>query len=1395
MRSIENRFRRLGVGTTRGAATRLAREERQQRALELRERQQAFREERQQQTELEAQRRRNFQDSQRRNRETQAQSRRNFQDAQRRARETRRDLERQRRLQDTLVRDQQRAARGAIQLRSGFAGVASSIADASFAMQSFADIIGRSFRAVVDVSAEFERLRLGLIALQGSEIIADEQLARIRELADLPGITYSGGIRGVTGLVSAGASNTLAENLLREVSNAIAVSGGRADDVTESLRQFGQILSAGRFTQQDLRPILQRAPVLRRAFQQEFGTFISGEINNVIERQGITIEQALSNVLVRAEEGPRADPTTFTNSVERFRDTVDDLLRDIGGGLLPTLKDFVESLRNFINFLRSPTGRVVLGGVVGAGIGSGIGGSAGALAGGGLGGSGIFGQRITRSELQRRANVIAEDYVRRTGVLQARLRDGDITSPFDIAQIGRRVRRGYTLLDDINILQNEGYYTPSQEVADVQRIREAGGTAADVRGRQAGLGRRFGANIRTRFAASGGFGGLAAGPIGILAGAGIGFAAGAIIEGQVQNEIEEINSSVIRLADSFTRLAEVAPSIRTLRENVSALNEAFTELSDDPFNRELRQTTATRATTAITQYERTIANLREQFSAAGESLGQFNEQIERQERILGALRALPRGTSRGLGDVRDRTLGDLDIGLDPNNPAVTDEILERLNRGRVSSFIGPGDLEVLQLLNRSQTINELVTAAEERRDLALEQRQILTDQQRTLSDQLATELDVNQALVDRARLYAIPRPDLSAGVAPEFIERPDDLFDAFRQRAPGARQERREAEDQRFREFIGRERTGPGSVGRTLSATTDDFFTRVEQSANNARRAINNALDAYREGEQAFAVTDTARPGIPQEDPETFLRAIPRLTELFRDVDILARDIVTSITRSTITDENSFFNPSTVTEIRTRYTSLHETINNLRESFGEFIDEDSNEINTEIFNAQRYQELLQYTELLRETRSEISELTDSFTELGAARERDERRLQELEEQYREFGNLVSSLSSEDLALTETLGDTTVEEVLRGIRDEISEVTARLAALGSTSEEDQTRLRFLQGQFDQLSNSISLTNDELEAFRMTRMRTAEEAIRLEDSDFNQLLFGPTGQAPTRQQALEAFQTLPGPRDVEQEQRRLQQQLQQRVGNIGRSFYQQFGGDFILDAIGIGGRGQDRVNDAIEDLQTRLETAQEDVRQNQTLSYQQQLDELQTLNEQYERQKRELEERSERERQRAWRDWVKQQIIDIPLLIAEQTKLQLSARATNFILNSLGIGGSSDIGSIGAGAGSTAGLDLGRAGSALGSIVGPAAVIAAGFTIAEFFNTGLPGDFLGGIVNTASGESRLVNETSQRMNNVNSEFNNLSGPTYIGKVEIGGKEVQEIEFVRADLQSTGRLPNLP
>ena len=318
------------------------------------------------------------------------------------------------------------------------------------------------------------------------------------------------------------------------------------------------------------RQILQRAPILRRAFQQEFGTFISGEINNVIERQGITIEQALSNVIARSAEGPRADPRTFTNAVERFRDTVDDLLRDIGGGLLPTLKEFIEGLRNFINFLRSPAGRIVLGGVVGAAAGAGIARSTAILGGAGftsIGLSGISGSDLT--ELQR--GITARAVHRRRGLAASEGRQSSLT-----AASQARFDQFYTQdVIDAEIRADERLQR------NLQIVRE-GTITEDGRTRRAGPFSRVRASLATRAATSGGIAGALGGPLGILLGAGLGFGAGAITEARVQSQIEEINASVIELADSFTRLAEVAPGIRTLRENVSELNDCLLYTSPSP---------------------------------------------------------------------------------------------------------------------------------------------------------------------------------------------------------------------------------------------------------------------------------------------------------------------------------------------------------------------------------------------------------------------------------------------------------------------------------------------------------------------------------------------------------------------------------------------------------------------------------------------------------------------------------------------------------------------------------------------------------------------------------------------------------------------------------------------
>ena len=226
---------------------------------------------------------------------------------------------------------------------------------------------------VRDVSAEFERLRLGMAAFEGDPYIADRQLRRIRELAELPGVGFTSGIRSIAGLRGAGVSFELAERMIREISNVATLSGATQEDVGEALRQFRQVFSVGQFTQQDLRPILQRIPLLQRAFREEFGAIQSGEVNEAIKAQGLTITEAFDRVITNLEGGPRAPAHTLSNSMERLRDAFDDTARMIGRDLVPLLKKIYEFLINANKFIQSPVGGALTATTVGAITGGGLG--------------------------------------------------------------------------------------------------------------------------------------------------------------------------------------------------------------------------------------------------------------------------------------------------------------------------------------------------------------------------------------------------------------------------------------------------------------------------------------------------------------------------------------------------------------------------------------------------------------------------------------------------------------------------------------------------------------------------------------------------------------------------------------------------------------------------------------------------------------------------------------------------------------------------------------------------------------------------------------------------------------------------------------------------------------
>ena len=203
-------------------------------------------------------------------------------------------------------------------------------------------------RRTLEVTKNFEQIRLGFGTFEGSQRIADIQIARIRELARLPSVSFEGGIRSVLQLRSAGFNFETSERLLTEISNQVALSGKSTDDLNRALYQLIQTGGLQQFRTEELRQLFEIVPQLRQVFQDLFGTATGEGIQDAMKALDITFDEAMDRLLTRLEETPRAPTDTLTNKLENLADTWDDLLRRIGTLLLPVIKLVVDALSELI---------------------------------------------------------------------------------------------------------------------------------------------------------------------------------------------------------------------------------------------------------------------------------------------------------------------------------------------------------------------------------------------------------------------------------------------------------------------------------------------------------------------------------------------------------------------------------------------------------------------------------------------------------------------------------------------------------------------------------------------------------------------------------------------------------------------------------------------------------------------------------------------------------------------------------------------------------------------------------------------------------------------------------------------------------------------------------------
>ena len=211
-------------------------------------------------------------------------------------------------------------------------------ADASAAGQALAIGFSAPILAAggfaVKAAADMEVLSKGLTATMKSASGAAEEMAKLKEIAKLPGIGLEEAVRGSIRLQTLGSSADQSRRIMLELGNALAVVGGGKEDFGEAIRQLSQMAAVGKVTKENLDPIVERIPQIAAIIKEKFGPQALGDPAKTFAAIGMSAQQFIDVIVNELARGERAG-NSYQNSWENIQMAAQDAAAEFGKTLLP----------------------------------------------------------------------------------------------------------------------------------------------------------------------------------------------------------------------------------------------------------------------------------------------------------------------------------------------------------------------------------------------------------------------------------------------------------------------------------------------------------------------------------------------------------------------------------------------------------------------------------------------------------------------------------------------------------------------------------------------------------------------------------------------------------------------------------------------------------------------------------------------------------------------------------------------------------------------------------------------------------------------------------------------------------------------------------------------------
>ncbi len=221
-------------------------------------------------------------------------------------------------------------------------------------------------RAASGVGVEIDSLYRGLATVSDNADDMTAKLARMRDVAKMPGLGFGEAIQGAIRLQSVGLGFDLAARSMEHFGNAIASVGGGKEQLDGVTLALTQIVAKGKVSAEEINQLQERVPQIRRAMLQAFGTADT----EVLQGRGIGAETFIGRIVDQLAQLPRMSGGA-RNAIENFGDSVKRAMEPLGRGLVmgleagaPAIDKLVAKFERLNTFLGEGIAAVVSSGAL-----------------------------------------------------------------------------------------------------------------------------------------------------------------------------------------------------------------------------------------------------------------------------------------------------------------------------------------------------------------------------------------------------------------------------------------------------------------------------------------------------------------------------------------------------------------------------------------------------------------------------------------------------------------------------------------------------------------------------------------------------------------------------------------------------------------------------------------------------------------------------------------------------------------------------------------------------------------------------------------------------------------------------------------------------------------------